>query len=101
MLLLRVRNSANGEDAPLGLVIQARRGVQVDHLIVLDCQVLTCALQMRNLHRCTATVTFQAGCRWLDCVCRDDLRAGIRALQQYVRRTCMKYPATMAFRMLL
>lgn len=34
---------------PLGLVVQDCRGVQLDHLVVFDCEVMTCALQMSHL----------------------------------------------------
>lgn len=34
---------------PLRLVVQDCRWVQLDHLVVFDCEVMTCALQMSHL----------------------------------------------------
>ena len=53
--------------SPLGLVVQARRRVQVHHLIVLHGEVLPRALQMRHLHRAVAQrirAQCQEGCGW-------------------------------------
>lgn len=42
---------------PLGLVIQDRRWVQLDHLVVFDCEVMACAFQMSHLKNETRLVT--------------------------------------------
>ncbi len=34
---------------PLRLVVQDGRWVELDHLVVFDCEVMTCALQVSNL----------------------------------------------------
>jgi len=106
--------------SPLGLVVQARRGVQVHHLVILHGEVLPRPLQMRHLHiaitergKGAHVRRVVAGLRlstWLCKSCLDRLTqrqmpriyavACINRMCDRGWHTCMKYPATMALRML-
>jgi len=93
-LTFNVRHSANvifgGEhklviDDPVGFVVEASRGVQLHNLIILDCEVVACSLQVSNLQQNAPKFNFK--------------HKKINSLN-CISLACMKKPLTRAFLML-